>query len=207
MKNGLLIAMTIGALLLGLTSQAQEESETESPREAAGPPEALRNPSLTLYEFRAEITRAGQLRQKIIADWARLDESDDVLYMRDIQVDFFNQGQHNGSASSGQGTIWLSDQTASGHLRHDILLTDRVYYEIPGGWILQAPSMSYANLTSTLRGVEGYIKQLKLENGYLVGAGDRFEMKISLQEGTFDSWKEYGNPTILKKTEEPEIVL
>jgi hypothetical protein len=162
-------------------------------------------PSMQLTNIRAVVSRQGQPRETIEAQWARLAENDKILHLRESTLKFFDQGQLKGVAVSGKGTLWLTARPKEGIGRNDLKLEDNVTYRSTEGWLLAAPEMYLNNQSAILWSNAGYTKQLKMGDHYIKGMGQRFEIKLLMGAGSFEYMKEYGNPMIYESTDKPVI--
>lgn len=221
-------------LLLGLPALAGAQEKAgakQAPAEKKAMGEAdqdFERPSIVFEGVKSEIHHDGVRLQEIASDWARLDEEDQTLDMRNMRVKFFDVDQGTtststtktgapptvpvpgtekvkGTANAGTARTWLKDRPEDHAATHDMFLSDKVIYRTNDGWILMTPEMHYTSGDSMLRSDKGYIKQLPLKSGYIIGDGHGFDIKLSLEKNTFESYKEYGNPAVLKKSDKPVL--
>jgi hypothetical protein len=75
------------------------------------------------------------------------------------------------------------------------------------GWTVRTPRMRYYNRNRTLRADAGFINQIKLDSGWLVMRGRRLDIQLQLEQSAVESWRIYGSPAILEKTDRPELPL
>ena len=200
---GVLMALIVSLAWSGDTDRASEEPKARPVTEGKED-----HATITLRGFQTELTRDGLPMQRVYAEWGRYDQVAEILDLREVKATFFSKGTKIGEAHCGRGQIWLSDQhlEETGYGRQDVLLTDDVNYRTMTGIVIQSPRMVYTSSDATIRSKDPYIKQIKIDNdGYWIGRGDGFEIKISIEESTFDTWYEYGNPAVMKKMETPEL--
>lgn len=136
-----------------------------------------------------------------------MDEIRQTIDLDRLECRFFRAGQMKGSASCGRGRVWLADLPSKNVSKNDILLRHNVLYRTVDGWAFSTPRLRYVDREALLHSDAGYRQQIKLRNGYLVGRGERFEVKLLLKESTFESWRCYGDPVVLKFSKEPVIEL
>lgn len=178
----------------------------------AGDADAEENhPTMIITDFRTQVQRDGVPQREIQAKWGRMDEASQTIDLRTMQVKFFDQkttsGQPKvaGQARCGTGRMWLADHPEEAAHKNDALLKQDVIYTTPDGWMLKTPELHYDATSATLHSDKGYVEQLPITGGYYVGQGDRFELKLSLEKNTFETWKKYGKPTMLTKSTKPVI--
>jgi len=148
----------------------------------------LDSEQIILEDFQTEITEQDETQHRISASWARLNESDEIIDMKGLSVEFYSDNRPRGEATSGYGRIWLEDSEEDGRSRNDLLLSETVrYYTIKqeddeeaaqqGEWVLETPLMLFTSDDSTLRSDKGYVKQMPMESGALgsVFSGEYFD--------------------------------
>jgi hypothetical protein len=163
-------------------------------------------PAMVLRRFHAEVTRGGIPREKIDARFARMNEKQKILDLQGLHLQLFNEGKEVGQATCGTGRLWLKERPEEKIARNDVAMGGTVDYRTHDGWILRTPALNFSNADSTLRSDRGYIKQRPMGEGYIVGRGDRFEIKLNLEKSTFEHWNEHGAPAVIEKKTEPELL-
>lgn len=163
------------------------------------------NPLLILEGVRCQVHRQGNIRQDMTAKAGRYDEEENILDLDQLHVQFQDQGKALGELACGGGRVWTSDRPKEQIHAHDMLLQQTVRLQTPERIMLETPEMRYNALESRLWSDKGFKKQLPTRQGYMVGSGDRFDIKLLLDKNTFDYWKEYGNPVVIKKSEKPVL--
>lgn len=141
-------------------------------------------PWVQMTGVRAEVSRQGQLVQRIEADWARFDETDRVVRLRDTTLRFYDNGQPRDYVSSGRGTMWMEARPEEKIGRNDIKLEDNVTYASSEGWLLQSGMMHFDNGRERLWSDSGYALELQAGENKIVGEGRRFEVDLKINQGT-----------------------
>jgi hypothetical protein len=191
------------SLLLSFALLACNTKKAESI--ATPPPAGVQNPTLKLENFSTQITRNGVPCQTITAEWAELDETEDIMVLRRVRSRFYTKGELQGEARCGYARTWLKDRPAQHIGRNDLEMSDKVFYQMKDGWMLQVPQMKYAHASGTLSADQPYVKQLALKDGYMIGRGDGFTIKLDTAEGRFTNWQEYGKPAVLEHSSIPVL--
>lgn len=204
---GLLTLLLIGLpLLVGVAGQPASPKATPAP---ASPdttmPHVEDTANVILLEaVTLDVTRDGQPRQHIQTDWGVLRQAEGILDVGPLEADFIAEDGQGGRATCGNGRIWL--EPTEEHGENDMLLEGGVRFETSQGWIILTPMMYYDWDDGRVLGEQGFVKQLALDPGFIVGRGDRFILDFNLEDGAIESWTEYGEPLILEKTDTPGII-
>lgn len=186
-------------------TQATQQPAPPATRPNSSEGEDANNPTITIEGFTAQVTRAGVPRQVITGNWARMDEKENVLDLRQLQARLFDNGKQVGQADAGSGRVWMKARPEEQVGAQDVRFADGVLYRMQKGWLLSTPAMHFSNKQRRVTGDAGYIKQTQIKDGYLVGRGQKFEIGINMENNSFESWREYGKPAVLEKSKKPEI--
>jgi hypothetical protein len=163
---------------------------------------------MVIEGFHAQMHRDGVPQQEVRAAWGHIDETVNIIDLRQMQLRFYDRsapGKVRGEARAGAGRMWLDDTPAEQAGRKDVLLSKNVLYSTPDGMLLQTPELRYRDADRLLSSDKGYVKQLPMKTGFFVGKGDRFEVKLQSDQGSFEKWTEYGNPATLQKSKTPVL--
>lgn len=185
--------------------EEKKKAQSDKDKDEPGQPFEPGNPLLILEGVRCQVHREGNIRQDITAQSGRYDEEENILDMDRLHVEFKDQGKSLGALSCGGGRVWTSDRPKEHINAHDMLLQRTVRLQTPEQIMLETPEMRYNALESRLWSDKGFVKQLPVRRGFMVGQGDRFDIKLLLDQNKFDYWKEYGNPVVIKKSEKPVL--
>jgi hypothetical protein len=206
--RGTLLGGGLSVLILSLTACGADPTALGDPAPGIVANGESEHESIIFEDIRTEITRGNQRLQQIQARWGIYDREEETLDLQDLEITFFSKGEQVGEARCGRGMLWLTDDhlEKEGHGRHDVLLTDDVWYHTSEGWIVRTPRMRYTHLDTTLRSDHGYVKQIPVDGGFFISRGKRFEIKILVESGTFDYWRDFGSRIVLEKSETPELI-
>lgn len=208
--------------LAALTWASQKGDGHKSLKSSAGRTDAAipasrfdaTHPIIAFEGIKAEVHQDGVPLQALKARWGEMDEKENILDLRRMEVKFFDAGKETGQALAGYARTWLKDRPAEKIATHDMVLSDTVTYKMSDqattgtmrGWVLQTPALRYTSSDATLRSNQGYLKQMPAASGYYIGRGNGFEIKLLLEKSSFETYKEYGDPAVIQKSEKPVIV-
>lgn len=203
-KRACRLGLLAGCLALGAGMLLPAKDKKSEPA-VVDPQMDSNHPTLILEGFNAQVTRDGLPRQTVAAEWAQMDEAEHFLTLRRVQSRFFAKGELQGEARCGYAQTWLRDRPEENIHRNDMRLSDKVFYQMKQGWMLQTAQMNYSSRNETLVSDQPYVKQLPMKNGFLIGKGDGFTIKLDKAQNTFVNWQEYGKPAVLLHSDIPEL--
>jgi len=167
---------------------------------------ASKHPEIIIEDFQTQVHRDGIKLQEIKAAWGLMDQIDQTIDMRALRVKFYDNGLFKGEAVSGTGRTWLKDRPEEQAQAHDLIMDKTATMLTNDGILLRSPRMEYRSTSDTLTSDAGFIKQIPNQGGrFIIECGDRFEIKMNSQRNNFDTYKEYGRPVVLHKSQKPEL--
>jgi hypothetical protein len=205
--NPLGAVLALGLLLLGCR-QEMAKVAAEIGAEEARP---VDRPAIYIEDFQTQVTRGPAKLQEIHGQWGKMDRLDNIVDMKVLTIRFYDEksttGQVRLEATSGSGRLWMKARPKENIAQNDLVMGDTVNLRTSDGWLMRTPAMRYSSAEDTLRGDQGFIKQMKAagRSDYIIGRGDGFDIKLARDRSTFESYREYGHPWSLNKSPKPEI--
>lgn len=195
-----LLAAALGLFVLGVAfCPAQKAKKTKATKKQAAPaPESVEpfgadRPVMTLDGLHCQVHQAGVVRQNIVAQTGRFDETARVMDMDNLQVKFLDEKTTVvGQVKCGYGRIWLT--TIGENSPHDMLLEKEVRLRTGTNMQISTPQMHYTAKDSTIKSDKGFVQQYPAGPSYMIGRGVKFTIQLQSENNTFNYMKEEGDP-------------
>lgn len=196
----LCVAAALGPVLLVAAAEPATPDAPEAPPGVpiVDPDPVALHPATELFGVDVRVYRAGELTQDVQAEHGRLDEQEKLVDIDAIRMRFYHHGALRGTAACGSARLWLSSRPGERIGAQDVMFKQDVTVRTPEGWVLTTDRMRYYHRHELIKSNTGYVKQIALRDGYLVGRGRGFEIRLAAEGGSFQSWYEYGDPATLE---------
>jgi hypothetical protein len=211
----------LGGLLAGLVlaapgaSKKDDKGKAESKKKptqeqleaaALAEPFAPEHPQIIMNGLRCQIHRDGKVQQDIRAKTGQFDELANILDLDQLNVKYLDEGTTiAGQLDCGRGRVWTTAHPEKGINAHDMLLQQGVRLQTKDLLKLQSPEMRYNAQASTISSDKGYQQQMPMGKKFMIGKGQRFELKLLVDKNSFEYWKAFGNPAEMRKSEKPVL--
>lgn len=198
-----LLSMMVGVMVGGNIPGTPARARTV--KKAAPKPE----PGIKMVGVKAEITEDGNRIQQFNARVGRFNSDTQILLMDDLAIEFFDQNQPRGKATSPAGKVWLADDKKGPARRNDLVLAAApgkpVVYNDPRQGILHSNKIEYFYDNRIMK-TGPYQRWFQIGQTSYLGQGARLQVQLTTGSTQLKHYSETGRPATwvkIKKDSKP----
>lgn len=196
-----LLSLFLLSILIGMMLSTTVKRPARA--RAANPAIANAEPGIRMSGVNAEITEDASRVQHFKARGGRLNAESKILYMDDLEIEFFDNNTSSGTITSPDGRIWLADNAKDRTHTNDLLLRSK--RSVPVRYRDPNPQLGTLH-TSQLRYFYGerhmqtgpFQRWFMFGQSYMTSIGTRLDVQLTTGSTQFSKLSEDGKPGWLK---------